>query len=46
MKFKYQAKTLEGENQVGVVESPNRQTAEAILTSHNLFILILEESNK
>lgn len=46
MKFKYQAKTLEGENQVGVVESPNRQTAETILTSHNLFILSLEEANR
>ncbi|MDO8664520.1 MAG: type II secretion system F family protein [Candidatus Liptonbacteria bacterium] len=46
MKFKYQAKTLEGETQVGVVESPNRQTAETILTSHNLFILSLEETNK
>lgn len=46
MKFKYQAKTIEGENQVGVVESPNRQAAEGILTSHNLFILSLEEANK
>lgn len=46
MKFKYQAKTIEGENQVGVVESPNRQAAESILTSHNLFILSIEEANK
>lgn len=46
MKFKYQAKTLEGENQVGVVEAPNRQTAETILTGHNLFILSIEEANK
>ncbi len=46
MKFKYQAKTIEGENQVGVVEAPNRQMAENILTSHKLFILSIEEPNK
>src|SRR3989344_2177955 len=46
MKFKYQAKTLESENQVGGVEAPNRQTAETILTGHNLFILSIEEANK
>lgn len=46
MKFKYQAKTGEGENQVGVVEAPNKEMAVNILTSHNLFILSLEEPGK
>ncbi len=39
MKFKYQAKTKEGEDQVGFVEAPNREAAVAILSSHNLFVL-------
>ncbi|MEK7546632.1 MAG: type II secretion system F family protein [Patescibacteria group bacterium] len=46
MKFKYQAKTKEGENQMGVVEAPSKDAATSILTSHNLFILSIEESEK
>ncbi len=41
MKFKYQAKTKEGELQVGVVEAATREAAITILTSHDLFILSL-----
>jgi type II secretory pathway component PulF len=39
MKFKYQAKTKDGETQVGFVEAGNRDTAVAILTNHDLFVL-------
>ncbi len=39
MKFKYQAKTKDGEVQVGFVEAGNRDTAVSILTSHDLFVL-------
>lgn len=46
MKFKYQAKTREGENQVGVVNAPSKETATSILAGHNLFILSIEEANK
>jgi type IV pilus assembly protein PilC len=41
MKFKYQAKSKEGELQVGFVEAANREAAITILTSHDLFILSL-----
>ncbi len=46
MKFHYQAKTKEGENQVGYVEAGNRDSAINILTGHGLFILKLEETEK
>ncbi|MBM3256976.1 MAG: type II secretion system F family protein [Candidatus Liptonbacteria bacterium] len=46
MKFKYQAKTKEGEDQVGVVEAPNKEAASAILLSHNLFVLSIESAGK
>ncbi len=46
MKFKYQAKTKEGENQVGFVEAGNRDGAVAVLTGHGLFVLKLEEVDK
>lgn len=46
MKFKYQAKTREGETQVGFVEAADRDSAVNILSSHNLFILKLEEAEK
>src|SRR3990167_10973845 len=46
MKFKYQSKTTDGENQVGVVEAPSREMATSILTGHGLFILSLEEQGK
>lgn len=39
MKFKYQAKTKEGEVQVGFVEAADRDTAVSILTGHDLFVL-------
>ena len=39
MKFKYQAKTKEGVTQVGFVEAANRDSASAILASHDLFVL-------
>ena len=42
MKFKYQAKTKEGELQVGSVEAKDRDGAAKILASHDLFILSIE----
>jgi type IV pilus assembly protein PilC len=44
MKFKYQAKTKEGEMQVGFVDAANRDAVAAILTAHDLFILSIEEA--
>ncbi len=44
MKFKYQAKTKEGEMQVGMVDAASRDAAAAILASHDLFILSVEEA--
>lgn len=44
MKFKYQAKTKEGEMQVGFVEAGNRDSALSILTTHDLFILSIESA--
>jgi type IV pilus assembly protein PilC len=44
VKFKYQAKTKEGENQVGFVDAANKESAAAILASHNLFVLALTEA--
>src|SRR5262245_3960500 len=46
MKYKYSAKTQEGELQVGFVEAANRDAASAILVGHNLFILSIAESEK
>lgn len=46
MKFKYQAKTRDGENQVGVVEATDKEMAASILTGHNLFLLSLEQAEK
>ncbi len=43
-KFKYKARTKEGELQVGYVESFNKDGAVNILTTHNLFILSIENS--
>ena len=39
MKFKYQARTKEGELQAGFVDAGNRDTALQILASHDLFVL-------
>lgn len=44
MKFRYQAKTKEGEAQVGLVEAANRDAALNILAGHNLFVLSLESA--
>lgn len=44
MKFKYQAKTKEGEAQAGFVEAKNRDGALTILNTHNLFVLSLTEA--
>ncbi|HEY4525693.1 MAG TPA: type II secretion system F family protein [Candidatus Paceibacterota bacterium] len=46
MKYKYQAKNKEGETQVGYVDAGNRDTAISVLSSHGLFILKIEESEK
>jgi len=45
MKFKYQAKTKEGELQVGAVEAASREAAITILTGHDLFIMSLASSD-
>lgn len=44
MKFNYQARTKEGELQVGSVEAGNRDTAVQILSGHNLFVLSVESA--
>ncbi len=44
MKFKYQARTKQGEMQVGFVEAGSRDGAIGILTSHDLFVLKVESS--
>ncbi len=41
MKFKYQAKTRDGELQVGFVEASDRDSAVVVLNSHNLFVMSL-----
>ena len=46
MKFKYQAKTKEGEMQVGMVEAGSRDGALSILTSHDLFVLSVESAEE
>ena len=46
MRFKYQARTKNGEMQVGFVEAGNRDTAAQILGGHDLFVLSLESAEK
>lgn len=46
MKYKYNARTQEGELQTGFVDAANREAVTNILTGHNLFILNLEEAEK
>lgn len=46
MKFKYRAKTKEGEEQAGFVEAATKDAAVTILSSHDLFILSIEEAEK
>ena len=42
MKYKYTARTKEGELQAGSVEAPSNEAAANILNSHELFVLSLE----
>ncbi|HVN26371.1 MAG TPA: type II secretion system F family protein [Candidatus Paceibacterota bacterium] len=44
MKFKYQGKNKEGELQVGYVEADSRDSAATILSSHDLFVMSIEEA--
>ncbi|MBI4992511.1 MAG: type II secretion system F family protein [Candidatus Harrisonbacteria bacterium] len=44
MKYKYAARTKQGELQTGFVESVSRESAYNTLTGHDLFILSLEET--
>ncbi len=44
MKFKYQAKTKDGETQVGFVEAGSKDSALTILTGHDLFVLSVESA--
>lgn len=46
MKFKYQAKTKEGETQVGFVEASSRDSAVNILSGHDLFVLSVESGEQ
>ncbi len=46
MRYKYQAKTKEGEPQVGFVDAANRDAAVSILSGHQLFILSVEAVEK
>jgi len=46
MKYKYQARTKEGEMQVGNVEAFSKEGAVNILTSHGLFLLALESAEE
>ena len=46
MKFRYNARTQQGELQTGFVDAMNRETAASILTGHDLFVLSLESSEK
>jgi type IV pilus assembly protein PilC len=46
MRFKYQARTKNGEMQVGFVEAGNRDGAAQILGTHDLFVLRVESAEK
>ncbi len=46
MKYKYQAKTKEGDTQIGYVEAANRDAAVTVLSGHGLYVLKIEESEK
>lgn len=46
MKYKYTARTKDGEMQTGFVEAGNQEAAANILTGHELFILSLEEGER
>lgn len=44
MKFNYQARTKEGEVQVGVVEASSKETALSLLQKHGFYVTYLEEA--
>lgn len=44
MKYRYSARTKEGELQVGYVDAANRDGAASILMGHELFVLTIEEA--
>lgn len=46
MKLQYKARTKGGELQVGFIEAPTREAAVNTLSSHDLFILSLQSSEK
>jgi len=46
MKYKYQARTKQGEMQVGFVEAPNKDSAVNILSGHELYILTIQAAEK
>ncbi|MCL4405322.1 type II secretion system F family protein [Patescibacteria group bacterium] len=46
MKLNYKARTKEGELQVGSIEAASREAAMNILSSHDLFILSLEQEKQ
>ncbi|MBI4160230.1 type II secretion system F family protein [Candidatus Wolfebacteria bacterium] len=46
MKYKYTARTTEGELQTGFVDAASNNLASTILRSHNLFILSMEEAER
>lgn len=46
MKFKYKARNKTGEMQIGYVEAPSKERAIAILQTHELFVLSIEEPQK
>ncbi len=43
MKFNYQARTKEGEVQVGIVEASSKEAALALLQKHEFYVTFLEE---
>jgi type IV pilus assembly protein PilC len=45
MRYRYQAKTKEGEDQVGFVEAGTQDAAVTILTGHDLFVLKIESAD-
>jgi len=45
MKFKYQARTKQGEMQVGFVEAGSRDGAIQLLTGHDLFVLTVSDAD-
>lgn len=43
MKFRYRARTQKGELQVGFIDAPSKNQAVNILTSHELYVLLIDE---